>query len=549
MDADGLAAGVLALERAITKNARLRARHPDDPTQFVASEIDVDDKLEALQALAASPELYPRFVELNGLRSVLGLLAHENADVSISAVKLLAELSDSDVLIAPETEAADAEALVAELVKREGLELLVQNLQRLNEDEDEESTGVHLTLKICENLLEFRPELALTLTSKTHILSFLLERVNAKAFDDNKFYAAEVLALLVQTDQENALRVGDELTNFKGEAKSGFEQLLTACARYRKADPAGVDEEECVENLFNALCAALLRPLNKQRFHDIEGPALLARTLKERRFAAGAALRATDFALQGHAGNSVQFVEQGGLKVIFPPFMGRGLYKDKKAAGSAGRSGDARRMAVEHAVSVVSNLVLALSPAPPVEAEGGGGNGEDNEPPAKRAKVEEGTAPVENPAHDVAIFRLVHKFMEKNFEKVDRLCELFFKAEAQLKETERRLARSLEQGLEDEEGAESERLAGGLGQMQQLSVVLGAVYVRSSSCRRQIQAKFHQEQRPLGMVGDVLEHYAAQLAEAAATDPSAGANAKGDPEAEAAAATRRKLLAWASVLG
>jgi hypothetical protein len=45
----------------------------------------------------------------------------------------------------------------------------------------------------------------------------------------------------------------------QGEA-DGIEKLLTIVSEYRKKDPADVHEEEFLENTFNCLCAALVRP-------------------------------------------------------------------------------------------------------------------------------------------------------------------------------------------------------------------------------------------------------------------------------------------------
>jgi len=537
MDPDTLAAALQALERAASRNQLQRARYPDEPSQFVSSEVEVDEKIQGLHPLAASPELFPQFVELGGVQTLLGLLSHQNVDLSIAAVRLLAELTDSEVLIAESTAVDDADLLVRELTKCDLLKLLVENLHRLDEEEEEEQLGAFLTLRIIENLIEFQPVLAVSIASQTHILAFLLERLNAKTFDDNKHFAAEILSLLVQADDQNALQVGGRLQTFEGEMIDGLELLLLACSHYRKQDTSGAEEEECVENMYNALCAALMHEENRQRFFELEGPSLLARVLKERRFAAGAALRALDFSLQWHSGNALLFVEQGGLKVIFPPFMGRGLYKDKAAAGSGGQSADARRMAVEHSVGVVANLALALVQSPPSAspADGAVRPQAGSAQPSQRGLKKEA---VERAPQESAASRLVKKFSEKNFEKLDRLCELFFRAEAELRLTDRRLTES---GPDDQLEVEGARLAGGLGLMRHLSVIMGAIYVASASCRKQLLAKFHQMQRPLELVGDVLDDYVSMLSVANASMVQAGAS-----EASRGA---EKLQAWASVFG
>jgi Catenin-beta-like, Arm-motif containing nuclear len=46
-----------------------------------------------------APELYPQMVELGTVTSLLGLLTHENTDISISAITVLQDLTDADVIL------------------------------------------------------------------------------------------------------------------------------------------------------------------------------------------------------------------------------------------------------------------------------------------------------------------------------------------------------------------------------------------------------------------------------------------------------------------
>ncbi|CAN0435515.1 unnamed protein product, partial [Scytosiphon promiscuus] len=46
------------------------------------------------------------------------------------------------------------------------------------------------------------------------------------------------------------------------------DRLLQIVAYYRRRQPQSPEEEECVENLFDALAAALLVPDNQQRFRQ-----------------------------------------------------------------------------------------------------------------------------------------------------------------------------------------------------------------------------------------------------------------------------------------
>lgn len=90
------------------------------------------------------------------------------------------------------------------------LELLVENLNRLNEEEEADRLGVFHVLGILENVLAFNPGISKTLIKKTKTLSWTLNRIQNPLQDDNRGYAAELLSILLQNDRENRLAYGKE---------------------------------------------------------------------------------------------------------------------------------------------------------------------------------------------------------------------------------------------------------------------------------------------------------------------------------------------------
>ena len=46
----------------------------------------------------SAPDFYPDFVALGCVQSMLGLLSHENTDISVAVVDLLQEMTDADNL-------------------------------------------------------------------------------------------------------------------------------------------------------------------------------------------------------------------------------------------------------------------------------------------------------------------------------------------------------------------------------------------------------------------------------------------------------------------
>jgi len=85
---------------------------------------------------------------------------------------------------------------------------LVENLDRLNEEEEADRQGVFHVLGILENVLAFNPDISKTLVKKTKTLSWALNRIQNPVQDDNRGYAAEFLSIVLQSDRENRLAYG-----------------------------------------------------------------------------------------------------------------------------------------------------------------------------------------------------------------------------------------------------------------------------------------------------------------------------------------------------
>ena len=52
-----------------------------------------------MYAVAASPELYSILVQTGAVSSILGMITHENTDISIATVGLLQEMTDTDTIL------------------------------------------------------------------------------------------------------------------------------------------------------------------------------------------------------------------------------------------------------------------------------------------------------------------------------------------------------------------------------------------------------------------------------------------------------------------
>jgi beta-catenin-like protein 1 len=364
MDIAWLRRTALSFEKKISRNAEQRAKFEDDPAKFISSEAELDAEIKALSILSEHPELYPEFARIGCVGSLVGLLAHENTDIAIDGIEIIDELTDEDV----DAEEEQWDALVDALFDADFLSLLVSNLERLDETQETDRGGVYRALSIVENLCG-RTTTAERVAKEEGLLKWLLQRIQAKekeGVSQNKQYAAEILAILVQESTLNRRR----LVNL-----DAVDIMLQLVAPYRKRNPEkGSDEEEYVQNLFDALTCIVDEEEGKAKFVEAEGVELCLIMLKEGKLSKGASLRLLDHAVGSSAGGQVclKIVEAGGLKNMFTLFMRKKLD---------------HRMA-EHLVSIFASMLRWI-------------------PSGSDERV-----------------RLLAKFVEKDYEKTEKLVKL-----------------------------------------------------------------------------------------------------------------------------
>jgi beta-catenin-like protein 1 len=345
LDANSLKRLILHVEKQINSNMALRMKYADQPERFLDSELELYQALKGLHAVAASPELYPVFVKTKCVPSLLGLLAHENADIANDALELLQEMASAE-----DATPEDLLVLVDALLEHGAAAMLADNLTRLNDADDDEAQAAHSTLSVFESILEARPEAADELAQRTPLLTWLLNRVKLRGFHAVKLYASELLALLLQQRPANQAFLGKT---------DGVLSLLTAAAQYKRREPADLEEAELIENVFNALCAALELADNQALFLRAEGIELMVLTLKENRYASRCALRALDAALASNGANCERFVDIRGFKTLFP-LLGASPPPLPPFAKGRGEREAAQRAHDAHVASVLCTLFHQL---------------------------------------------------------------------------------------------------------------------------------------------------------------------------------------------
>ncbi|SCV72575.1 BQ2448_4112 [Microbotryum intermedium] len=486
MTAPGVRRQLLALEKAIDENRRLRTKFPSDPTKYVVpstvqrSKFTLIEALNALLVLSSFPALsYPILIELNTPGSLADLLSHENTDVSNAVVEVLEEWLDPESLEDDDDDDEGGEEggserkleatkrLVESLTQFGIVDLAVSGLARLNEEDESERGGVFHTLGLLENFISLTPAIATSLLAPTAtLLSYLVKRLSMDKkpadWDQNRYYAAEMLSLLL------SLPVDGVVEGRRSLAEQGHvDSLLKILSTYRRRDPSGADETEFMENIFDVLCSSLSEPAVKRAFMQGEGIELMCLMLKEKKLSKTRAIKTLDHALQGFAGMElcVEFVEALGLKVLFTAFMGKGA--SKKA------SGQLTHESTEHLLSILSSLLTSLASDSPQR------------------------------------LRLLSKFVEADYEKLDRLIELREETEARVNAGEA----DDEFGEMDEDELYLEKLERGLFSLQLIDNILAWMTMEDDGAKEHILMMLARKDKSFDDVIRVLSEYRDNIGE------------------------------------
>ena len=447
IDAAWLRKTVLNLEKRITKNAELRAKHEDDPQKFISSEADLDDDIKSLSVLSEYPALYPELVKLGSVASLVGLLAHDNTDIAIDVMELIGELTDEDVSATDE----DWNALVDALLESDLIGLLVSNLSRLNEDDEADRNGVYYALGIVESLCS-RAVTASRIAEDESLLRWLLQRAQRQeaTVSQNKQYAAEIIAILAQASSENCTRLAE---------KDACDTMLQLVAPYRRRDPdKGSEEEEYMENLFEALTCLADYQDGKAKFLAAEGVELCLIMLKDGKMSKAPSLRLLDHAAASGPEVCAQIVDAGGLKPVFTLFN---------------KTNDHRLL--PHLASLFANMLRLL------------------------------------PSQSAERIRTLAKFVEREYEKTSKLVTLH----ADYSTRVRRAETSFQQEDLEAEAAEiellSRRLDAGLSTLQQIDVTLAWLVAEDSGASKMIRQLLSQRDDDLSALAKVLREQQASL--------------------------------------
>ena len=396
-----------SLEKKVNENLELRSKYPNDPEKFMHSEVDLDIEVRNLQSLATTPHLYPALVRYEATALLLPLLQHVNKSITVTTIQTISELIEVE-------EVEFATEFTSDLLRNNVTDLLEEALYKCTNEkgDDEEREIVSSILSVIECLVDHQSSVAESLQEKKargSVLHWIVNRVGVDhANDSNRTLSSEILAIMLQNSDRNKKIMVHEL--------NGIEVLLQAIASFRKVDPVDSEEEEYLENLFDALCACAMLEENKEELSKAEALELMVVMMKKRPAARLPAMKVCNFALTACGLLCENFVSAGGLGLLFAFFMGKGSSKKTKAFEMQ-----------ELAISIIANLLAFL-----------------------------GAGPKRN--------RVLAKFAEQDCEKLDRLVELW-------NEYSEKLGKATDDLAGDDDEEYLELLDSGLYVLQQLALV------------------------------------------------------------------------------
>ncbi|CAK9090662.1 Beta-catenin-like protein 1 (Nuclear-associated protein) (NAP) [Durusdinium trenchii] len=382
------------LAKRLEANLQQRAKFEDSPAKFLESELEVHQQIQQVKALASAPLLYGHAKRAKLAETLVGLLCHLNEDIVKDSLELLSELLESDTLAeAPET----ALELFDDMVKTQLVETIVEQLTRFDETTDTGAAAVYHALDVLENMFEVRSSLCESALTGTSLVPFLLERVQRPSFDSNKLHASELLSVVFADSEANqrkfrTLTMPASRANVSEKRSSFMEVLLAAALAGANTDPETLEQEECVANLFLTLCSVLMAEENRAHFVELGACAELLRIVKKRRFAYPHAVNVLGHALDDSKQAAEQLISQDGLRVLFPLLMGRSVgvkSSSRKRKRSSKRNREVEEQVTGFVLTILFSLFINLEPT------------------------------------SIPYRRLLRKFFEQDFEKVDRLVELY----------------------------------------------------------------------------------------------------------------------------
>ncbi|KAJ2471756.1 hypothetical protein GGI02_002064, partial [Coemansia sp. RSA 2322] len=502
---------VVRLERAVSKNTEDRIKHAGSPQGFAESEADLDEAIQRLLLLANDVQYLKVLEDLGALPTLVGLMAHENADITLDVIQFVVEVTAEDAWN-HEGESAEERQMVSAFVRAlaasEFFEVLGQNLRRLKEgsgsfEGEADRAGVFQTLSLVENVVSLDSEMVGPVVSAMDLFEWLQTRISqsfsgqpdgkgsAVQADSNQQYSAEILSILLHCSWQHRIDASNMQLVLT---------LLTCLAKYKKHTPEDEVEMEYLESVVDSICMLVSTREGKHAFAEAEGVELLLRLQQQQQHIARLlSLKILDYALSptyADASNrgaatedallanalsesiAKRYVGNQGLKHLFSILMHRGKGAVQKLYKRLPETD-------ERAVSCLANL-FRLS--------------RRDSPEQLRLMAKFASTPADDSSWKVYVDRIV----ELNIEYYERVQEAEVPTEG---------GSDSEDEADDEMDRYTRRMDAGLFSLQMTDVAI-AYISEEPTVKGRIEQGLRRKGRTLGMVADELAEYIAAKEEA-----------------------------------
>ena len=226
--------------KSMNLNQSLREQYPHDPTRFVDSEIDLDEKIKIFHSVVLDSTFVAAFTEHQGLKLFADLLQHPNEDICVEVVRVLEELTREGGL-----DAVEPTIILKASSLGDGLKSLIP---RLSSDTE----GTLSCLQLISNLFEISQSELVPIFQTTEFIMALVNMIRDSAelpeWVYNRSLASEILLDVIQSFT-NVLHLEEALHN------STLETIMSLA----KIHPPNDDPltRELSDNLMDCLIAVL----------------------------------------------------------------------------------------------------------------------------------------------------------------------------------------------------------------------------------------------------------------------------------------------------
>ena len=323
------------LRSLLTQNRSERDQYASEPEKFLQSEVLLDEQIKKLHSLALMPDLFEAFITQGGHNLLKDLLEHENEDISVEVLRVLADLTDETVI----ENVPDAESFVLNFV--DFAPVLSSMIFRLIKESHESMTSclqviynfIEIVLEMCEYFAtnEFINNLSQIISTKSENPEWMY----------NRSFSVELMLIISQSTS---------VSNFESIfSESTLNALLTSLSEFRRNSPQDSLEEEFLEYLGDTICLLTESAVLRTVVGELEGVELFIRFLRsENRDRVRLGLKLVNNVIRDNVINCDVFVEQLGLKVLGGVLTGQ---------SKLSKNINEQNEALEHTVSILYSLL------------------------------------------------------------------------------------------------------------------------------------------------------------------------------------------------